>query len=130
VSARIEFRCPHGFMRSVVRCPHGCAPVTAVPLTRDGNIRRRPPVPQRRPAPERRPKWHHVGDARIVEVLECSCSAAEAARELGTSQPNLYLYAQSRPAVWPAYQATAKRGLENRGARGRARGRACGFRGP
>jgi hypothetical protein len=120
----IEHRCEHGFLRSVVRCPHGCPPAAGVQLTRDGNIRRRPPTRQRRRRAERRPSWRDVGDDRICEVLEASSNATEAARELGTSQCNLWAYARTRPAVWAVYQATAKRGLENRGARGRA----CGFR--
>lgn len=120
----VEHRCPHGFLRSVVRCPHGCRPVTAVPLTVDGNIRRRPAVRKGRPPAVRRPSWRDVGDARIVEVLDSSNNATEAARELGTTQCNLWAYARTRPAVWAVYQATAKRGLAQRGQRGRA----CGFK--
>jgi hypothetical protein len=121
----MEQRCPHGFLRSVVRCTEGCASPAAVELTSDGNIRRRPATRKRRAPAERRPSWRDVGDASIIVVLGESATAVAAARRLGTTQCNLWAYARTRPEVWEAYRETAKRGMAQRGQRGRE----SGFRG-
>jgi hypothetical protein len=127
MSARIEFCCPHGFLRSVVRCPHGCSLLPGQSLTTDGTPRRRPGTRKRERAkapPSPRPRWSDVGDERIIAELRASESAAEAARQLGASQTNLYMYARRRPAVWAAYEVARDKGLRLRGPRGRL----CGFK--